>query len=301
MTSTLDQPVKAATFQGVSLRRKVTDNIATVLVTASVVVALVLRRWRTMHPLVLAWLVILTGLALWQRRQLGLFGVGVPLLLAPYIGGAEAWLRRGRSIRAFIAPLALAAITAFLQITGANGNGGGWPGYGRNCAVLPCITADFLASNPVPQPIFNSYNQGGYLLHVLYPGAKVFIDGRLDVYPSQVWLDMLAVEEGRLKIDDLVARYGIKTEGLDGFGVIEGVAQRRAFRVRGGDYDYEKAAHVLLQDYRQGALGRISLETPQTRAEALERHRIEMEEKARIAAEKAARKAEEAARGKRGT
>ena len=99
----------------------------------------------------------------------------------------------------------------------------------------------------------------------------------------------------------LAARYGIKPEGMDGFGVIEGVAQRRAFRVRGGDYDYEKAAHVLLQDYRQGALGRISLETPQTRAEALERHRIEMEEKARIAAEKAARKAEEAARGKRGT
>jgi ribosome biogenesis GTPase A len=58
---------------------------------------------------------------------------------------------------------------------------------------------------------------------------------------------------------------------------------------------------VLLQDYRQGALGRISLETPQTRAAALEKHRIEMEEKARIAAEKAARKAEEAARGKRGT
>ena len=37
MTSTLDQPVKAPTFQGVSLRRKVTNNVATVLVTLSVV------------------------------------------------------------------------------------------------------------------------------------------------------------------------------------------------------------------------------------------------------------------------
>jgi ribosome biogenesis GTPase A len=99
----------------------------------------------------------------------------------------------------------------------------------------------------------------------------------------------------------LAARYGLKTEGMDGFGVIEGVAQRRGFRVRGGDFDYEKASHVFLQDYRQGALGRISLETPGTRAEALEKHRIEMEEKARIAEEKAAKKAEEAARGKRGT
>lgn len=99
----------------------------------------------------------------------------------------------------------------------------------------------------------------------------------------------------------LAERYGLKTGGMDGFGVIEGVAQRRAFRARGGDYDYEKAAHTLLLDYRSGALGRISMETPQSRAEALERHRIEMEEKARIAAEKAARKAEEQARGKRGT
>jgi ribosome biogenesis GTPase A len=99
----------------------------------------------------------------------------------------------------------------------------------------------------------------------------------------------------------LAERYGLKTDGMDGVGVIEGVAARRGFRVRGGDFDYEKAAHVLLQDYRQGALGRISLETPATRAEALERHRIEMEEKARLAEEKAAKKAEEAARGKRGT
>jgi ribosome biogenesis GTPase A len=98
----------------------------------------------------------------------------------------------------------------------------------------------------------------------------------------------------------LTARYGLSTEGMDGFGVIEGVAARRGFRMRGGDFDIEKAAHVLLQDYRQGAIGRISLETPQSRAEALERHRIEMEEKARLAEEKAARKAEEAARGKRG-
>ncbi len=33
MTSTLEQPVKAPAFQGVSARRKVTNNVATVLVT----------------------------------------------------------------------------------------------------------------------------------------------------------------------------------------------------------------------------------------------------------------------------
>ncbi len=67
----------------------------------------------------------------------------------------------------------------------------------------------------------------------------------------------------------LTARYGFSTEGLDGVAVIEGIAKRRAFRVKGGDLDFEKAAHTLLIDYRSGALGRISLETPQSRSELL--------------------------------
>ena len=45
MTATLDQPVKAPTFQRLSLRRKVADNVATVLVTLSVLIALVPLLW----------------------------------------------------------------------------------------------------------------------------------------------------------------------------------------------------------------------------------------------------------------
>ena len=67
----------------------------------------------------------------------------------------------------------------------------------------------------------------------------------------------------------LQARYGFKTDGLDGWGVLEGVAARRGFRKKGGEADVEKAAHVLLQDYRSGALGRVSLETPQSRVALL--------------------------------
>src|SRR3954452_19502018 len=45
MTSTLDRPVKVTTFQGVSLRRKVANNVATVLVTLSLLIALVPLLW----------------------------------------------------------------------------------------------------------------------------------------------------------------------------------------------------------------------------------------------------------------
>jgi ribosome biogenesis GTPase A len=83
--------------------------------------------------------------------------------------------------------------------------------------------------------------------------------------------------------------------------VVEGVAARRGFRQKGGDLDFEKASHIFLQDYRTGALGRISLETPQTRAKALAGHDQAMAAKAAKAAAVAAEKAANAARGKRGT
>ena len=45
MSTALDVPVKKPTFQSVSLRRKLTNNLATVLVTCSVVVAIVPLLW----------------------------------------------------------------------------------------------------------------------------------------------------------------------------------------------------------------------------------------------------------------
>jgi len=73
----------------------------------------------------------------------------------------------------------------------------------------------------------------------------------------------------------LSARYGFPTEGIDGVSVVEGVAMRRGFRLKGGDLDLEKAAHTLLQDYRSGALGRVSLETPDSRIALLASYKSE--------------------------
>ena len=63
----------------------------------------------------------------------------------------------------------------------------------------------------------------------------------------------------------LVTRYGLPSGVIDGVGVLEAIAQKRGLRLRGGEADVEKAAHTLLQDYRSGVLGRISLETPERR------------------------------------
>jgi len=67
----------------------------------------------------------------------------------------------------------------------------------------------------------------------------------------------------------LAARYRVEPSALDGEGLLEAVARRRGCIVKGGALDLEKAANVFLTDYRSGALGRITLETPETRARML--------------------------------
>jgi ribosome biogenesis GTPase A len=67
----------------------------------------------------------------------------------------------------------------------------------------------------------------------------------------------------------LAGRYKFAVDGMDGVNVIESVAKKRGYRMKGGDPDLEKAAITLLTDYRSGTLGRISLETPETRREML--------------------------------
>ena len=61
----------------------------------------------------------------------------------------------------------------------------------------------------------------------------------------------------------LTARYGFLVEGLTSAGVIDAIARKRGcLLTKGGELDRNKAARVLLADYRDGTLGRTSLETP---------------------------------------
>lgn len=68
----------------------------------------------------------------------------------------------------------------------------------------------------------------------------------------------------------ITQRYGVDSGGLDAVGVVEAIARKRnCVKPRSKNPDIEKAALILLTDYRDGLLGRISLETPQTRAAML--------------------------------
>ncbi len=52
---------------------------------------------------------------------------------------------------------------------------------------LPVAAADFIKANHLKGPLFNLYNEGGYLIWRFWPKEKVFIDGRSEVFgPEQI-------------------------------------------------------------------------------------------------------------------
>ncbi len=93
-------------------------------------------------------------------------------------------------------------------------------------------------------------------------GRNAVIDEEVAIYLA----DILLARYPKL----LTARYDFATTGIDGADVIAAIARQRGYRIKGNKPDLEKAALVLLQDYRSGALGRISLETPDSRQEMLD-------------------------------
>ena len=63
--------------------------------------------------------------------------------------------------------------------------------------------------------------------------------------------------------DALRERYKIDFTDEENFDLIEKAAKKRGFIVSGGEVDYERMARVLLDEFRAGKLGRMTLEMPE--------------------------------------
>jgi ribosome biogenesis GTPase A len=108
------------------------------------------------------------------------------------------------------------------------------------------------------------HDSDGYMLAASHAiGRNAVIDEEVAIFLAGILL---------ARYPELIAaRYKLDVANMDAVGVVEAVAKKRGCLVkgRGGELDLEKAAMILLTDYRSGALGRISLETPDTRAAML--------------------------------
>jgi len=81
---------------------------------------------------------------------------------------------------------------------------------------FPEGAARFLAENRISEPMFNTYEYGGYLLWRLWPFQKTFIDGR--ALNESVYRDYQRVIAGGRDVrDQVLARYGAGVMVLNAF------------------------------------------------------------------------------------
>lgn len=127
-------------------------------------------------------------------------------------------------------------------------------GIGLNSDPYPVAAADLIEEKGLAGPLYNELGFGGYLIHRLYPGHRIFIDGRNELYgeafyrryidtlqhPDQ-WYDLareydlqLALLNLRTPIDDLL----IKTlYGDPDWALIQHDGRSALFARKGGPND----------------------------------------------------------------
>jgi ribosome biogenesis GTPase A len=76
----------------------------------------------------------------------------------------------------------------------------------------------------------------------------------------------------------IATRYKLEDLKIDAIALLELIAKKKGFPLKNHGADLERAASTLLNDYRQGSLGRISLETPASRMLMMSRHPLPHEE-----------------------
>ena len=105
------------------------------------------------------------------------------------------------------------------------------------------------------------YDADGYMLAASHAiGRNAVIEEEVAAFLGEILIARYPAQLGaRYRLDAALLA------AMDGPALVEAVGRRRGCLVKGGGLDLEKAAQILLQDYRDGALGRISLETPESR------------------------------------
>lgn len=126
-------------------------------------------------------------------------------------------------------------------------------GVTRDVRWLKCGAFDLLDTPGTMPPAFDNQHLAR---HLAYIGS--INDDILDM--DDVALELLGELAERYP-ECLTERYGI-TDFSEKLGMYEAVCKRRGFLFRGGEYDYERGAKAIIDDFRKGRIGKICLEDP---------------------------------------
>ena len=113
------------------------------------------------------------------------------------------------------------------------------------------------------------YESDGYMLAASHAiGRNAVIDEDVALFlANNLLLTYPALLNARYKLDTMKHQGAmLDVLKMDGVDLLEAIARRRSYKRHDGLYDMEKTAVAFLTDYRSGAIGRVTLETPESRS-----------------------------------
>ena len=214
------------------------------LYAAALALLLSWRRVRLAHWILFA---VFAAASLAAFRNTPLIAFLAPVLIAAYFP-----LRvRVPAMLAWTPPiLALLAIPVGLEL--------GRPQFRVADWTIPAGAADYLLAHPPAGRIFNTYEQGGYLIWRLAPAERVFIDGRSLSESAYRDYQQILVNAGSISDQvtgpraDLLDRYGVQTVVMNTMDYVSGAMYPLALALAnpvGTDWQmvYEDAQAVIFE------------------------------------------------------
>ena len=122
---------------------------------------------------------------------------------------------------------------------------------------------------------------------MMWPKIRHPSDGDLLAANNNIGKNAYYEEEVAEKLGNIIleaypalikARYKLEDVKMDAIQLLEWIAKKKGFPLKNHGVDLERAASTLLNDYRQGLLGRMSLETPASRMLMMSRQTLPPEE-----------------------
>jgi len=117
------------------------------------------------------------------------------------------------------------------------------------------------------------HDSDGFMLAASHAiGRNAVIDEDIAIFlGDNLLLNYPELINTRYKLDAMK----LNVKEMDGVDLLEAIAKRRSYKSHAGHWDLERTAMVFLTDYRQGAIGRVSLETPTSRQAMIEQAKPE--------------------------
>ncbi len=178
--------------------------------------AALLISWRRTRPVDWILYFVFGAASLMAVRNTILMGLVGAVLLGTYL---PAWKRAVPAAVEF----ACAGLLVLAIALAARGGGA----FQLRAAewLLPVQAADFLKAHNVTGRMFNTYENGGYLVWRLWPAQRDFIDPRglsEEAYADYNRILYYAPSNGGKSSEELLAKYGIQVLVLDGFDRFSG-------------------------------------------------------------------------------